>query len=77
MSQPDQSWYGSGRLWMWIWCGTFLTSVAWGTVTFIVPALRESVLNVAALSVFANILAAAGGVQTTLAMRKADPEDPL
>jgi len=70
-------WYGSGRLWMWVWIGVTICSLVWGSVTFIVPALRSSVLNVAALSIFANVLAAAGGIQTTLTMRKADDKDPL
>lgn len=70
-------WLGSGSLWMWVWLGVLAISVIWGGITFAVPTLRESVLNVAALSIFANILAAAGGVQAALTMRVADPKDPL
>lgn len=62
---------------MWVWLAALITTAAWGTLTFVVPSLRGSVVNVAALSVFANVLAAASGVQATLTMRKADPEDPL
>lgn len=62
---------------MWVWLGALLTTGVWGTLTFILAPLRGSVVNVAALSVFANVLAAASGVQATLTMRKADPEDPL
>ena len=77
MAPAQEPWYGSGVLWMWIWISVFAISGLWGALTFALEPLRSSVLNVAALSVFANILAAAGGVQTTLTMRKADPKDPL
>jgi hypothetical protein len=60
---------------MWIWLVFFIITAVWGIASFVIPQMRNSILNVIALSVFANIFAVAGGVQTTLTMRKADPKD--
>jgi hypothetical protein len=66
---------GSGRFWMWFWLGTLAVVMAWGAVTFLF--LMDSVRNLNALSIAALWLAGGAGVQATLSMRKADPDDPL
>lgn len=73
MRVTSRSWYASGRLWMTVWLTLFAGVVAWGVVTAVW--LMDSVRNLNALSIAALVVACAGGVQATLAMRKADDRD--
>lgn len=63
----------SGRFWMSLWIAVFAVMVLWGTGTFLW--WMDSVANLNALSVVAVWLASMAGIQSTLGMRKADPED--
>jgi hypothetical protein len=65
----------SGRFWMFVWLGIFAVVLIWGVVTALF--LMDSTRNLNALSIAALIVACAAGVQTTLTMRKADPDDRL
>jgi hypothetical protein len=56
-----------------VWLVFFTVMVAWGVLTALF--WLDSVRNVNALSVVANIGTGAAGVQATLAMRKADVRD--
>ncbi len=67
--------FGSGKAWMAFWTAVFAAMVVWGGLTF--AFWMDSVRNLNALSIVAVWLAAAGGFQATLAMRKSDPDDPL
>lgn len=66
---------GSGRFWMWFWVTILALVLVWGVVTVIW--FLDSVKNLNMLSIVALWLAAMAGVQATLGMRKADPQDPL
>ena len=66
---------GSGKFWMFFWTAVFAVMVGWGVATFLW--WMDSVRNLNALSIAAVWLACGAGVQSTLAMRKTDPEDPL
>jgi hypothetical protein len=55
------------------WLGVFTFMILWGVGTFMW--WMDSVENLNALSVVAVWLASMAGVQATLGMRKADPED--
>lgn len=68
-----RSWFNSGRLWMVVWLAFFTGMIVWGGLTFVF--WMDSVRNVNALSVVANIGMAGAGVQSSLAMRKADSQD--
>jgi hypothetical protein len=65
----------SGRFWMVVWLATLGAVLAWAVVT--VAFFLDSVKNLSLMSVAALLLATAAGVQTTLAMRKADDDDDL
>jgi hypothetical protein len=65
----------NGRVWMWLWAVFFLVMVGWSIAT--VMWWMDSVRNLNALSVVANVVAAAAGLQSTFAMRKADRKDPF
>lgn len=69
-------WLGDGLFWMRLWLTGLTIAILWGVVTMATP-LRYSVVNVNAMSSVTFIFAAAGGVQATLAMRKADNRDDL
>jgi hypothetical protein len=56
-----------------VWLALFAAVAAWGIVTAVW--LMDSVRNLNALSIAALVIACAGGVQATLAMRKADDRD--
>lgn len=66
---------GSGRVWMAFWLFVLAVMAVWGGLTF--AFWMDSVANLNALSIVAVWLAAGAGVQSTLAMRKADSDDPL
>lgn len=55
------------------WLVVFVVMLLWGAGTFLW--WMDSVANLNALSVVAVWLASMAGVQATLGMRKADPED--
>lgn len=63
----------SGQFWMTAWLIFFVAMVFWGILTGLF--WMDSVRNVNALSIMANIGMAGAGVQATLAMRKADQND--
>lgn len=67
------SWARSSRLWMWVWlvvaAGVLVQSV------LVLLFWLDSIRAVNTMSVEALILAVTGGLQATLAMRKADPKD--
>lgn len=63
----------SGRFWMALWITAFVATLLWGVGTVIW--WLDSVRNVNLMSTVALLLAAAGGLQATLAMRKADDDD--
>jgi hypothetical protein len=67
-------WWQNGRTWMWIWCTFTGGMLIWGTLTF--AFWLDSIRNLNAISVVTAWAAAAAGLQSTLSMRKADPEDP-
>lgn len=66
---------GSGKAWMRLWLVVFAGTIVWGGLTF--AFWMDSVANLNALSIVAVWLAAAAGIQSTLGMRKADPNDSL
>jgi hypothetical protein len=66
---------GSGRFWMRFWLTVFVIMLVWGILTFLF--WMDSVRNLNALSIVALLLACGAGFQSTLGMRKADPQDPL
>jgi Ni/Fe-hydrogenase subunit HybB-like protein len=66
----------SGKFWMRFWLGVLAAAVVWSLVTVLTP-LLNSTANVNVASMAALLLAAAGGFQATLAMRKSDDEDPF
>lgn len=66
---------GNGKFWMRVWLVALGLVAIWGVLT--IAFWMESTPNLNALSIFALLLACAGGVQATLGMRKADPDDPL
>lgn len=67
--------FASGKFWMAFWACVLAAMFIWGGLTFAL--WMDSVRNLNALSIVAVWLAAAGGFQATLAMRKSDPRDPL
>lgn len=62
-----------GRFWMKFWVTVVALVLIWGVLTFLF--WMDSVRNLNAMSIVALWLAACAGVQATLSMRKADPED--
>jgi hypothetical protein len=67
--------FGDGKFWMIFWSIVFAVMLLWGFATF--AWWMDSVRNLNALSIVAVWLASAAGFQSTLAMRKSDPQDPL
>jgi hypothetical protein len=69
------SWVRSSRFWMYVWLvAAVLVLVQSGlTITFWLDSIRA----VNMMSVEALILAVTAGLQATLTMRKADPDDPF
>lgn len=67
--------FRDGRFWMIFWAAVLATMTTWGILTVIF--WRESVVNLNMLSIAALLLSCGAGFQSTLAMRKSDPEDPL
>jgi hypothetical protein len=65
----------SGRFWLAVWLTFFGAMVIWAGLT--VAFWLDSTRNVNALSIVSNIGMAAAGAQAALAMRKADPDDPV
>ena len=65
--------FRSGRFWMVLWTVAIGLMLLWGIATFLW--WMDSVRNLNALSIAALWLACAAGFQSTLGMRKADPED--
>lgn len=65
----------SGRFWMWFWTAVLVIMLVWGICT--VMFWFDSVRNLNYMSVMALLLACGAGFQSTLGMRKADPEDPM
>jgi hypothetical protein len=63
----------TGRFWMVFWIAVFATVVVWGVLTMLL--WRNSITNLNALSIAALVIAVGAGLQSTLAMRKADRED--
>lgn len=66
---------GSGVFWGWFWACAFVVTATWGALTFVL--WLDSVPNLNALSIAALLIACGAGFQSTLSMRKADPDDPL
>lgn len=58
---------------MTIWIVVLIGMVGWGVLTFMF--WMDSVRNINALSIVANVGMAAAGLQASLAMRKADRRD--
>lgn len=67
--------FSSGQFWMWFWVAIMAIMVVWGICTALF--WFDSVRNLNYLSVAALWLACGAGFQSTLGMRKADPEDPM
>jgi hypothetical protein len=66
---------GSGRFWtgFWLlWIGVWLVAI-WPSVTV----WRNSLPYLVFLSVMALVLGCSAALQSSLTMRKADPDDPL
>lgn len=67
---------GSGRFWALFW-------LAWATVWAVqipvamLTGLKTSVAYLVFISLMALVLACLGAFQSSLGMRKADPDDPL
>lgn len=68
-------WFRDGRFWMIFWTSVLGVMVVWGVLTVLF--WRDSVANLNMLSIAALWLSCGAGFQSTLAMRKSDPEDPL
>jgi hypothetical protein len=66
---------GSGRFWLVVWISVFALSFIWGVFT--VAFWLDSTKNLNLMTIWGLFVAAAAGAQSTLSMRKADPEDPL
>lgn len=65
----------SGRFWQWFW-GAWI--VVWLiNLPFALTVWSHSLRYLNAISVLALVLSSAGAWQSSLAVRKADPEDPL
>jgi hypothetical protein len=64
----------SGKFWMGFWLVVLGLTCVWGIVTVLTP-LLNSTANLNMLSIVALVIASAAGMQSTLAMRKADKED--
>ena len=60
---------------MWLWTTALVVNIVWAVIT--VVWLLDSVKNLNLLSLEALLLACGAGFQSTLGMRKADPDDPL
>ena len=69
------SWARSSRFWMWVWIVAAVLVLIQSalTVTFWLDSIRA----VNTMSVEALVLAVTAGLQATLTMRKADPDDPF
>jgi hypothetical protein len=65
--------FHSGKFWMVVWIAGSAIVIPWGIGT--VLWWLDSVKNLNAMSVAAMILAVLAGFQSTLGMRKADPDD--
>lgn len=68
-------WFRDGRFWMIFWTSVLGVMVVWGVLTVLF--WRDSVANLNMLSIAALWPSCGAGFQSTLAMRKSDPEDPL
>lgn len=66
-------WLHSGRFWMVFWICVAVVMLVWSVLTAVF--WLDSTKNINALSVVANMLASAAGLQASLAMRKADNKD--
>lgn len=66
---------GDGKFWMWLWTCVLLGMLVWGVLTFMF--WMDSVRNLNAMTVVGMWLLCAAGFQSTLGMRKADPDDPI
>ena len=73
--RSPKSLFREGRFWMFFWASVLGIMVIWGGLTIVF--WRSSVVNLNMLSIAALWLACGAGFQSTLAMRKSDPEDPL
>lgn len=67
---------GSGRFWVWFWLGW---SIIWAVQIPIAMAtsLKTSIGYLIFISLMALVLSCLGAMQSSLAMRKIDPADPL
>lgn len=63
----------SGKMWMIIWLAVLAGMICWGILTAVF--WMDSVRNINALSIVANVGMGAAGLQASLAMRKADRKD--
>lgn len=63
----------SGKFWMAFWLVTLGVILTWGGLTLAL--WMDSVANLNMLSIAALVLAVGAGLQSTLAMRKADRRD--
>ena len=63
----------SGSFWLLVWASAFSVSFVWGVLTVLF--WLDSTRNLNLMTIWGLFLAAAAGVQATLTMRKADPED--
>ena len=72
---PVVRWVRSSRVWMWVWVAVAVGVIVQGTL--VVMFWLDSVRAVNTMSVEALVLCVLAGLQTTLTMRKADPDDPF
>lgn len=69
----QEPFWKKGAFWMVFWLIVLGVLVGWGALTFLF--WMDSVPNLNALSIVALWLACGAGIQSTLAMRKADSKD--
>lgn len=65
----------SGRFWLTVWLTGGAITLVWAVLTELF--WLDSTRNLNQLSLFALVLAVGAGIQATLTMRKADPNDPF
>lgn len=73
MTNNNQPFWQSGKVWMFFWLLVLFAMMVWGILTFLF--WMDSVKNLNALSIVALWLACGSGSQATLSMRKSDPKD--
>lgn len=75
MARPLRSYLGDGRFWSRFWLAWMAFWI--GNIPFAVTVFKQSLEYLIFISVMALVLACAAAFQSSLGMRKTDPDDPL